>query len=189
MKKAYLLLATMGCLAMLVSGCAAKLEVFEAGDQEKLQAEVTRVKKGIPFRVPTPYVIEGCLTKLKTGGNCDALPFLRVKSLPSEKLYYLSVNPGMFANSEFSMSLDDRGNLNQVSVNSEPALSETLDSVTDAIVELKKLTEAKEAVGGEGLTEDLKTSPPCNTGEIVYEITPLNEWETAEVKEQLCDKK
>lgn len=179
----------MGCLAMLVSGCAAKLEIFEAGTQkEDSRAETIHLKKGVPFRIPAPYVIEGCLTKLKTGGECDAFPFLRVESLPSEKLYYASVDPGMFANAEFSLSLDDRGNLNQVSVNSEPVLSETLDSVTNAIVELKKLTKAERTENGEALDGgDTKTPPPCDTGEIVYEITALNKWEEVKVREQFCD--
>ena len=189
MKKSCLLLrAMMVCLAVLALGCAAKLEIFETSTQGTCPSP--EVKKGVPFRVPTPYVIEGCLTKLKTGGDCDALPFVRVESLPSKELYYASIDPGWFADSEFSMNLDERGNLKQLSVNSKPALSETLDSITNTIVELKKLKEAKrESINGEGVVGKLRPpSLPCDTGEVVRKISPLDKWKELSINEAFCDR-
>ena len=165
------------CLAMFVSSCAAKLEIYEGIRPENNSSdEKSLSKKGVPFRVPTPYMFEGCLTKLAKGGKCEIIFFQRIESLPSEKLYYASMNTGTFADSEFTVKLDERGNLKEIAVNSKPVLAETLDSAKSVIAALKELKEAASTASDD--SKPPPPTPPCNAGEVIYEINPLREWKS-----------
>ena len=97
-----------------------------------------------------------------------------LESLPSEELYYASVDPGMFADSEFITIFNDGGSLKQISVNSKSTLSEMLDSIKDFIVELKKSTEVETEAENQMALDKLKL--PCETGEVVNKIMRLKEW-------------
>ena len=169
----FFLPSIMLCLAIFVSSCAAKLEIYEGIRPENNSSEEKLLsKKGVPFRVPTPYMIEGWLTSLETGGACKKISFQRIESLPSTKLYYASMNTGTFADSEFTVKLDERGNLKEIAVNSKPVLTETLDSAKSVIAALKELKQdASLASNGSD-----PPHPPCNAGEVIYKINPLREW-------------
>ena len=161
MKRSRLLPIILVCLATLVSGCAAKLEIYQKDQEEK----ITRLK-GIPFRVPVLHVIESEL-KEWIDGKCVIRSTAKFASLPSKEVYYAFQGSGLFSDSKFVMNLDDKGNLKDLSVSSESKVPESTKKLVDAAFKITSHTQKG------GRVEEPKEE--CK-GEKIISVVPLWEW-------------
>jgi hypothetical protein len=100
-------------IALAGSACAARL------------SEPIRVREAEPWLVKRTTVAE---KPQRTGAQCVREVTLEIVHLPGAA-YTLDVRPGLFAASEFSVTLYESGTLKQVTVNSDPQVDETLEAV------------------------------------------------------------
>lgn len=99
---------------LTTAGCAARL------------SEPVRVREAEPWLVKRTVVSE---RPQRSGeARCVREVTLEIVHLPGAA-YTLDVRPGLFAASEFSVTLHESGTLKQVTLNSDPQVDETLEGV------------------------------------------------------------
>lgn len=103
------------CLLVLAgAACAARL------------SQPVRVREAEPWLVKRTIVSE---RPQRVGeAQCVREVTLEIVHLPGAA-YTLDVRPGLFAASEFSVTLHESGTLKQVTLNSDPQIDETLEAV------------------------------------------------------------
>lgn len=149
--------------ALGLSGCASTLQVWKASDTAE-----NKTYLGVPFRTMEAFQVTGRYTKHEEG-PCTETPFSLIEILPTGETYYANVKTADFAKTEFSVSVTDKGTLESVSMNSEPA-SEAIDSVTAALTSLGAVVGARAETEGQaeasGKTTTTTEERLCNSGPV-----------------------
>ena len=110
------------------------------------------------------YVIES-ESKEWTKNGCIIRSRTKLVSLPSEEVYYAYQDPGLFSDSKFVMNLDDKGNIEGVSMSSESRVSESAKNLSGIFQLFQSL-----------LTEDSSETEAKCKGEKIIKVLPLMEW-------------
>jgi hypothetical protein len=107
-------LALIALLFLVISGaCAARL------------SQPVRLREAEPWLVKKTTVSERA--PRSGASQCVREVTLEIVHLPGAA-YALDVRPGLFASSEFSVTLHESGTLKQLSLNSDPQVDETLEA-------------------------------------------------------------
>ena len=160
MRKAIGRLVGAAVVAGLLSGCGASFSVYEGA---------TNVK-GIPVKKSVLYEVKSRLQASTTGGLCEEVVIAKFVPLPVGDEYMLNIKPGLFTKSEMKLDFDDNGSLDQVTLNSEPDVAETISAIGGLIKSGGGATAAALSTGmmpgdGSGQSPAMRELPPCNMGE------------------------
>lgn len=148
----------------LLSGCSQTLSVSSTSEN------------GIPINHSELHVVSGELKFSTThGDNCTHVPIKKLMRLPTDTRYYVNVTSGLFSKSEFTVELDDLGNLKQAGLTSEPDLSQAIEMVSQVGGLFGLTTSAAQPSGsqpsipdmslGGGIAPEEATTVLCDAGE------------------------
>lgn len=153
----------------ILSGCTADLVVFDGVQDASGEWAPGNELPGIPVALPQIYVLDRVFTADSNGRpNCNrtfAPPLFQ--TVPRD-LVYVGVRTGIFADSEFTIHLTENGIIQEISLNSNSNLPETLDSTAGLVSAVGALP-----ILGAGESNIVNG---CTTSPIVCEMRPLNEY-------------
>lgn len=163
-------------IAFSQAACTADLVVMKADGKTEMA--------GIPIRQSESYILSGKHTKRKKGGPCSPNSFFQPIFLPTGDLYFINVESGPLASSEFSVALSDNGTLKSVSLNSENKAKDVLEGATTFIKDALPVLGVVDAVVSESLVAegdekesavaaDVAGLPACDTGPTDLKLKPI----------------
>lgn len=166
-----LLVAMPPLLAMMASGCAGQLQVFDA-DQQPIA--------GVPFRTAQVFVKKGIRTRHSKGGECAPVNFVETVPLPTGPLYYANAKSAPLAKTAFHIKIGETGTITEVGLDSEPAGAESLKAANDLLKTVLPVIGVSGAVAAAtmGFTESNRSAPApaCDTGEDGVRFVAFDEY-------------
>lgn len=159
-------------LITLLSACASKVTVKNSLSEND----------GIPFQSGVLYVKCGTYTTHTKLKQCKASPFVKQEVLPTGQTYFINVDAAQIAKTGFTVKLNDRGLLSEVTLNTEPSTA-LVESVTKALTELlpfagvvPDLPAPEITPGPEVAPEETVDGPACNAGESQVKFVKFDEF-------------
>ena len=202
MARMAVVLAVATALLILVSGCSAKLKVWSehcppspTGNYLGVQEKVSECK-GLPFRITEAYVVEGKYIKnaAKPDKECKEVPFIKVVNIPTEEIYFVTMEPPAFVipfvKNELTIDMDANSTVDKVILNADPEISETVSSVAALVGAVRgekpeqgatpqQEAEASRIVGMLAASPNPQSgSKPlvCDSGAIFSHVMPASAW-------------